>query len=123
MWKSELLVFVWLGAMALSLLVLLGATVIPAHERRRLSDWVMVSGVTLSVSGALGLFGLFYLMESSHNRPDPEWALGLALALVFSVPGGLMVFSGGYLLSRAETRRQRLLAKVVRGAMPARMPE
>lgn len=118
MWNSDLLIFVWLGALALSFLVLLVGALIPAHERRRLSDWVMASGAALSLFGALGLFGLFYLMESSHNRPDPEWAEDVALALVFTVPGGLMVFSGGYLLSRVETRRQRLQAEGMRRLMP-----
>lgn len=117
---EEFFIFILVGTLVLSVLVVLVAALVPAGRRRGLTDWAMVGGMSLCLVGLLGMLALGFELLELDGVMTYQAIDQLAMALAMAIPVGVLVFGGGLLLSRLEARRREVyLGAVLKGGEAA----
>lgn len=106
--SNDLLEYVLFGSYFLASLILLVGALIPKPRQRRLSDWVMIVGMAICFLSMVAVTLLIFFNPSDFGsgRSIHEFWKMASRAAIFGTAGGLMLFSGGFLLSRFEVQRR-----------------
>lgn len=116
--SSEWVLFAWLFVIGLSLVTLLAGAFVGAVRARRLADWTMIGGMSLSVLGfgALLVLGFFFQPDWEAGPAARERFFNMMVMSLFAASGGFLCFAIGFLLFKLEARKK---SHYLEGSHPA----